>query len=227
MKSSNFKYIIIIFSALVKGDWNYGISMTIQTNDSIPKIILQDIQPQFIVGNFSGKQTMDTLSFQYFSDVDEFEIKKIPTMENDWDSIIEWFNQTHQIHSYIASGDDTLFFESAYNLFCFFNMGDVNFDGIDEFAIVVNWLDYSNINSCRIYSICNNQFSLLKDFIIHESAFSQENIQDTSFIGIKGFLEKENNVWQFHDYNDDITDAYESGESKILQLEKCNNNHSN
>ena len=173
MKSSSFKYIILLFSVLIKSDWNSGIAMPIQSNDSTHSIILQDIQPQYIVGSFTGKGTMDTLCFRYFSDVDEIEIKRIPTMENDWDSIIEWFNQTHQIHSYIVCDCDTLFFESAYDLFCFSNIGDVNYDGVDEFVLVVNWLDYSQINSCRIYSICNRKFSLLKVFNIHESAFSQ------------------------------------------------------
>lgn len=221
MKSNRFKYSIIIFIFLItKCYGNHNKALIIPTNDSIQGIILQDIQQQYIVGNFTGKGSSDTVFFHYYSNDEQIEIKQIPSIENDWDSIINWFNQTHQIKSFISFNFDTLFFESAYKLLCFINMGDVNADGIDEIALVVDWLDYSEINSCRIYSICNNKFSLLKMFNIHESAFLQNNNKDTSVIGIKGFLEKENNVWIFRDY---FNDPNEDRRMKVLQLEKCNN----
>lgn len=216
MKSNSLKIIVIFFLALMKCDWNSGIAM--QMSDSIQSIILQNVQTQYIVGHFTDKETSDTLRFQYSTD-EGVEIKRIPSMENDWDSVIKWFCQDYQINSFIAYDSDTLFFESAYNLFCFFNIGDVNLDGVDEFAIVVNWLDYSNINSCKIYSICNHKFSLLKVFNIHEFAFMQRGTQDTSFTGIKDYLEKEDGVWIFHEY---LSDNKENKEMTVLQLEKCN-----
>lgn len=215
MKSSSLKIIVIFFLTLMKCDGNSGIA--IQMNDSIQGIILQDVQTQYVIGHFTGKETNDTLRFQYSTDGGG-EITRIPSMENDWDSVIKWFCQDYQINSFIAYGSDTLFFESAYNLFCFFNIGDVNLDGIDEFAMVVNWLDYSNINTCKIYSICNHKFSLLKVFNIHEFAFFQEEAHNTSFIGIKDYLEKEDGVWKFHEYLSDIDD---NKEMRVLQLEKC------
>jgi hypothetical protein len=222
MKSDSIIITTMLFFALtgIKCNWNDGSSVLFPTNASTQGIILQDIQPQYVVGHFTGKDANDTLRFQYFSWLDGVEITRIPSMENDWDSIIQWFNQTYQINSFIAYGTDTLSFESAYDLLCFFNIGDVNLDGVDEFAMVVNWLDYSNLNSCRIYSICNHKFSLLKVFEIHESAFLQEGAQDTSFVGIKDFLEKEHDVWRFREYCSD--EVGENGEMEILQLGKCN-----
>lgn len=221
MKSDNFIITIVFLLALigVKCNWNNGDSAHIPTNVSTQDIIIQETQPKYIVGHFTGKDANDTLRFQYYSGVDGAEITRIPSMENDWDSIIEWFNRKHQIHSFVACEYDTLFFESAYNLFCFFNIGDVNHDGVDEFAMVVNWLDYSGLNSCRIYSICNHKNTLLKVFEIHESVFLQKDSQDTSFIGIKGVLEKENDEWKFHKF---ISDVAEGGIMDVLQLEKCN-----
>ncbi len=215
MKSNSLKFIVILFLALMKCDGNSGIAK--QVNESIQRIILHDVQPQYIVGHFTGKETNDTLRFQYITDGGD-ELTRIPSMENDWDSVIKWFCQDYQINSFIAFGSDTLFFESAYNLFCFFNIGDVNLDGVDEFALVVNWLDYSNINSCKIYSICNHKFSLLKVFNIHESAFIQRGNHDPSFIGIKDYLEREDGVWKFHEY---LNDNNENKEMTILQLEQC------
>ena len=227
MKSDNFIITIVFFLALIgiKCNWNNGGSVHIPTNASTKDIILQDIQPQDVIGHFTGKDSNDTLRFQYFSGIVGTEITRIPSMENDWDSIIDWFNQTHQIHSFIACEYDTLFFDSAYDLFCFINIGDVNFDGVDEFALVVNWLDYSQINSCRIYSICNHKFTFLKVFEIHESVFLQKDNHDTSIIGIKGILEKENDEWKFHEY---FSDVPEDRGMDVLQLEKCNkSSHSN
>ena len=223
MKLNSFKYIVIIFFFITNrcfGNEYFTSSLCIQTNDSIQGIILQEIPQQYIVGNFTGEGNHDTIFFHYYSVVDKIEIKQIPSIENDWDSIIHWFNQTHQIHTFISFNYDTLFFESAYNLFYFSNIGDLNFDGIDEIALVVNWLDYSEINSCRIYSMCNNKFSLLKEFNIHESAFLQNNNEDSSFIGIKGFLEKRNNIWTFCDYLNLIN---EDRKMEALQLKDCNN----
>jgi hypothetical protein len=212
----------MFFFALIssKCNWNSGTSVHIPTNASTQGIILQDIQPQYIIGHFAGNGANDTLMLQYFSEADGVEITRIPSMENDWDLIVQWFNQTYQINSFIAFGTDTLFFESAYDFFCFFNIGDVNLDGVDEFAMVVNWLDYSRLNSCRIYSICNHKFSLLKVFEIHESAFMQEGAQDSSFKGIKGFLEKEHDLWRFREYCSD--DIGKKGQMEVLRLEVCN-----
>ena len=222
MKSDNLIIIIVFFLALIgiKCNWNNGGSVYIPTNASTQDVILQDVQPQCVIGHFTGRDAIDTLRFQYFSEVDGAEITRIPSMKNDWDSVIEWFNQTHQVNAFIAYDYDTLFVESAYDLFCFFNIGDVNFDGVDEFAMVVNWLDYSRLNSCRIYSICNHKFSLLKVFEIHESAFMQEGAQDSSFKGIKGFLEKEHDLWRFREYCSD--DIGKKGQMEVLRLEVCN-----
>ena len=119
MKSNSLKIIVIFFLALMKCDWNSGIAM--QMSDSIQSIILQNVQTQYIVGHFTDKETSDTLRFQYSTD-EGVEIKRIPSIENDWDSVIKWFCQDYQINSFIAYDSDTLFFESAYNLFCFFKL---------------------------------------------------------------------------------------------------------
>ena len=111
MKSDNFIITIVFFLALIgiKCNWNNGGSVHIPTNASTKDIILQDIQPQDVIGHFTGKDSNDTLRFQYFSGIVGTEITRIPSMGNDWDSIIDWFNQTHQIHSFIACEYDTLF----------------------------------------------------------------------------------------------------------------------
>ena len=79
------------------------------------------------------------------------------------------------------------------------NLGDLNKDKKDEIALVVDVPDYSQLNTCHIYSLCNNQWTEIKRFSIHEGAFTFGKGEDAhNFEEIRGFLEKEKvlgNIW--------------------------------
>ena len=184
-------------------------------------VFLQKIDRPFVAGNFDKKGINDTIFFHYYSNSSKTEINEIPSsLNNDRDDIVSWFTQ-FQVDSYLTYKKDTLFIGFAYGFSCFFNIGDTNSDGKDEIAFVVDWLDYSNINSCQIYSMCNNQWELLKEFTIHESAFELP-ISDTvsSFSCIPGYLEKRNDIWMYKEY--DVKKENDNS-LKVLHLNKCNN----
>ena len=198
---------------------------SIKTNDSqtgedtLKNVFLQKTDRLFVVGDFDGKGLNDTIFFSYYSNSSKTEINEIPSSSNnDWDDIVSWFAQS-QVESCLTCKKDTLFIGFACGLYCLFNIGDANSDGKDEVAFVVNWLDYSNINSCQIYSICNNKWELLKQFTIHESAFSVP-ATDTmpTFSYIPGYLEKKSHIWMYREY-----DALKGNNNmKVLHLKKCN-----
>lgn len=169
----------------------------------------------YITGIFNGSEK-DTIFFHYYSHRLKRETNQIPSSDNNWDDIIHWFNE-FQIETYFTYKKDTLKIGSAYGLYCLLNMGDINADGKDEIAYVADLLDYSRISSCNIYTICQFQFHLLKTFTINESAFDTPN-SDTMdlFVGIRGFLEKKNNVWYYCSMDD-----YDVSNMKVLDIEKC------
>jgi hypothetical protein len=224
MTSNDLKYpIIFVFFIAISC---LGKESNIKNNcnqiyvDTLKEVSLQKINKPFVVGNFDGNGTKDTIFFHYYSYNFKTEIDSIPSLDNNWDNIIDWFNQLYQIETYLTYKEDTLYLGSAYGLFYLLNIGDINSDGKDEIAIVVNWLDYSKINSCKIYSICNYQWEILKEFTIHESAFDTSTINASSkCLGISGYLEKENNTWKYCSYENKIKNI---DKFEVLYLDKCN-----
>jgi hypothetical protein len=189
-------------------------------DDTITKVSLQKIEMRFVVGNFDGKDLSDTIFLHYYSHTYKTEIYEIPTSsDNDWEDIIDWFHKLYEVEVYLTYRQDTLFLGAAYGLYCLLNIGDVNSDGKDEIAFVVNWLDYSNINSCKIYSMCNARWELLMEFTIHESAFELPNSETVDTLaGIKGYLEKADGSWMYNEY--DVSQENINA-MKILYLNKC------
>ena len=189
-------------------------------DDTITKVSLQKIDRRFVVGNFDGKDLKDTILLHYYSHTYKTEIYEIPmSSDNDWEDIIDWFYKLYEVEVYLTYQQDTLFLGAVYGLYCLLNIGDVNSDGKDEIAFVVNWLDYSNINSCKIYSMCNSRWKLLKEFTIHESAFELPNTETVYILpGIKGYLEQTDGSWMYDEY--DVSQENDNN-MKILHLNKC------
>jgi hypothetical protein len=102
------------------------------------------------------------------------------------------------------SNRDTLYLGEAQGLYCLINIGDNNSDGKDEIAIVVDLLDYSRVNICRIYTLCNNKWIVLKQFTINEDAFNDLTGDKASiFNEIRGYLEKQKGKWHYRDLLED------------------------
>ena len=188
--------------------------------DTVKNVVLEKIDRSFVTGNFYGKETNDTIFTHYYSHIYKTEIDEIPaSVSNEWDEIVEWFNQSFQVEIYLTSKADTLFVGPACGFLCFLNIGDVNSDGKDEIAFVADWLDYSQINSCKIYSMCDGKWELLNEFTIHESAFELPVSDTTSnFTGIKGYLEKKNGIWMYSNYDEIKGNA---STLRVLHLKRC------
>lgn len=222
MNLNNLKYgIIIMLLATIScvgnqsADKKGGVQDSLESN---AKNITLKTTDYYIVGNFEGREK-DTIFFHYYSHRLKRETNQIPSSDNNWDDIIDWFNY-FQVETYFTYKNDTLKIGEAYGLYCLLNMGDVNSDGKDEFAFVVDRLDYSQLNHCEIYTVCQSQFYLLKSFAINESAFDATK-SDTPYspTGIKDFLEKKNNVWHYCSYDDYMEN--DAPDMKVLKLNKC------
>ncbi|MEO9532637.1 MAG: hypothetical protein ABJG68_16540 [Crocinitomicaceae bacterium] len=73
------------------------------------------------------------------------------------------------------------------------NLGNVNKTPGDEIALIINWADWSNCNSCRIYSF-NLEWKKEISFEIHESTVFLNEWTDDE---IKGVIEKESDGWYY------------------------------
>jgi hypothetical protein len=198
-------------------------SVTPKTTDN--KIKLQKLDKLFVAGDFNGDGKQDTIFQHNFSRLTKSEIEQAADpFQNDWDTVVKWFyDQDADLYLTInKSNQDTLSLGTAQGLFCLINIGDNNADGKDEVALVVDYLDFSRVNSCKIYSFCKDKWTLLKQFGIHEDAFNYTSDNPPLFDNIKDFLLKQNGKWVYKDYSQDSYEKQEDvGKMLTLKLDRC------
>ncbi len=191
------------------------------------KVKLHLLQKLSIGGDFDGDGQKEIL-FQYnFSIRYKKEIVyAADPFANEWETVVQWFDR-QQPDIYLTlnkKNSDTLHLGSGQGLYCLINIGDNNHDGKDEIALVIDYLDYSRVNTCKIFSLCKKQWKLLKEFGIHEEAFDFETGQKPFpvFTEIKEFLEKKNGKWIYKDYLEEFFDKRKDvGKMKELKLDNC------
>ncbi|MCC9065191.1 hypothetical protein [Flavobacterium piscisymbiosum] len=219
-----FSFIIILFSC---NENNRKKVSNAAISDTIAKSIkFNKLKKLFVVGGFDGNGKQDTIFQHNYSKKTNTEIEKSPDpFENDWEIVENWFyNQKADLYLTInKKNQDTLHLGTAQGLYCLINIGDNNQDGKDEIALVIDKLEMSRVNSCKIYSLCNKKWMQLKQFGVHEDSFDFSTNKAPIFGDIKGYLEKQNNKWVFKDYSrQSYENEEEVGKMKLLKLDKCN-----
>ena len=187
------------------------------------KIKLHKLGKLFIVGDIDGDGKQDTIFQHNFSRLTKTEIEySADPFQNDWNTVVKWFyDQDADLYLTINnSNQDTLHLGTAQGLYCLINIGDNNGDGKDEIALVIDYLDFSRVNSCNIYSLCKGKWTLLMQFDIHEDSFVFTGDKAPIFDNIKDYLEKQNGKWVYMDYHQDNKQE-ESRKMLTLKLEKC------
>lgn len=185
------------------------------------------LEKLFIVGDFDGDKNIDTLYQHNFSKLTQSEIdSSADPFQVEWDTVVKWFyNKDSDVFlSLNKPYTDTLHLGVGQGLFCLINLGDINKDGKDEIAFVIDKCDFTNSNTCHIYTICNKKWTLLNTIGVYESAFEfySKNNKSPIFTEIKDYLEKQNGVWKYKNYPDEEYENIEDvGKLKLLRLEKC------
>jgi len=160
-----------------------------------------------VYGDFDGNGVTDTLSERLMKMNKQRFIKSVPDPEyNLWESVVDYCNRNYIASVLVTSGvaADTIYFSESLGTFVILNVGDINKDGADDLALVWNLLDFSNLNSCQVYSLCGTQWKVVKAFEINELAFSwRANDRKDSMAAhsaIRDWLEKRKGVWKYRDY---------------------------
>ena len=199
-------------------------------NPSIPKTSdkktkLHKLEKLFVVGDFDGDKKMDTIFQHNYSRLTKNEIdNSADPLQNEWDTVVKWFfDQDADLYlTFNKNNQDTLHLGTAQGLYCLINIGDNNDDGKDEVAFVIDYLDFSRLNSCKIYSFCNDKWILLKQFGIFEGSFDFTSDKAPTFDNIKDYLEKQNGEWVYRDYLQESYDKQEGiGKMLMLKLARC------
>ena len=177
---------------------------------------LVKFEKQYITGNFYNKKDIDTIETFLFSTTKNIKIDFVPNNELwEWDEVMEWYNK-NGIDLFLKSKTDTVNLGTAEGLLYMQDLGDVNFDGKNEIAIVADWVDFSNVNSLKIYTICNDKFTLLKSFTINEMWF-----YGSDDLPVSDFWVQKNGKWYYKDYFDWSLEDEEVTPMQPLKLDKC------
>lgn len=216
--------IIITFISCI--DKNTSTKENISSN-KIEIIKMHKLEKLFITGDFNGDKKLDTLFQHNFSELNKKEIDRAPDpYQNDWEDVVDWFfkQESYVYLSTNKNNADKLYLTTAQGLYCLINIGDNNSDGKDEIALVTDLCDFSRINSCSIYTICENKWTKLKQFGIHEGSFDyKEGQRPIKYLEIKDYLEKHNGKWLYKDNDQiDYDTPEEVGKMKELKIDKCN-----
>jgi hypothetical protein len=127
-----------------------------------------------ITGDFDGNGTKDTLTEHFFSSLENRETSKWYDSIDDYDQLVEVIIQK-DAQSFIICNDtcaiDTLRVASdgqSFGLAYMKNEGDLNGDGSDEVSYVVNFTDWSQLNTWYIMTYKNGSWRKLYTFPIWE-----------------------------------------------------------
>jgi hypothetical protein len=120
------------------------------------------------------------------------------------------------------SEGEALHLGSSQGLYCLINLGDNNSDRSDEIAFVPDLIDVSNVNSCKIVSICEGKWKLLKEFAVDEASFKHSDNKPKVFSEIKNHLEFKDKTWFYKDY---FSSEFATGDTlakmQKLKIDKC------
>jgi hypothetical protein len=192
---------------------------------SIP-VVLMPVKELSVEGNFLGDGSTYTLSRIITTNKGKV-VTMVPNPdEMDWDSILNYYNN-HNLQVRVGinqiKGGDKLIFDNAQGLYCLINMGDLDGDKRDEIGLVVDYIDFTNINKCVIYSYCHDKWEELYSFRIPEDVFSWEKDHpEPVFKEIPGYLQKQNGRWMFLDYETAFNSDEEHVPMKPLVFAGCN-----
>jgi hypothetical protein len=139
---------------------------------SIPK----DVKPVFgyrfvISGDFNGDHKKEQLIEHYFSGMDHKESNKFYDNLSNFEQLVVLSTEKKPF-SFLSSDNkeiDTLKIHSGDQLLGLLylkNEGDLNGDGGDEISYVINWADWSNVNTCHIMTYNEHQWKELHSFDI-------------------------------------------------------------
>lgn len=159
--------------------------------------VLKDTRPvpgyRFVItGDFDGDGTNEKLTEHFFSGLTNKETNKFYENVADYGVLVD-LTYANQPISFVVSDNrkvDTLHIWSGGQLLGLSylkNEGDLNGDGTHEVSYVVNWADWSNMNTCHIKTFKDAKWQDLYSFGVMDWQLPDlpEALNDYGFFGLE------------------------------------------
>lgn len=188
------------------------------------RVLLHEPHMKSVAGDFDGDGLTDTVREQLYAPSRQAGIDSVADpFRNEWDSVVTWYHRQgiQSYLSFVEPGRDTLRIGTAQGLYCLLNIGDNNGDGRDEIAFVISRLDYSSLNSCRIYTLCGSHWTELSYFNVHERAFEWPGNTEPRFEEIRGYLERHEGRWYYAANPEHLYEDAGPGRMTPLKIPGC------
>lgn len=213
--------LLLFFSSCTTDPLRRGSATTIeaaQTRRAPLRSPLNQLGDRWVTGDFDGDQQPDTVcQFLVDSTGQRFITRPDSALLLEADELSAWYlaHDVRVILTLTRPNSDTLHLLNGQGLYCLFNLGDTNHDGRDEVAFVVNYADFSRLNTCQVASFCHGKWLVEKPFHVFEGAFDEAPPRSSS---ITGFLEKRHRQWYYTDY---LADDTPDSTWYPLQVKRC------
>ena len=163
------KLLPLIFIVLISCERKVNTEVNINIVEE-NQIICDSLFKSVLVGDFNGDNLQDTLNEFLISSINHKSIDVIPKIE--YDSLVNYIHKLEPSLSFQSSNKKipnlNLTKTASFGVFYAKNEGDLNGDGCDEISVVVDWADWSQCNSCQIYSLKKNEWIQIGQFDVRE-----------------------------------------------------------
>lgn len=121
-----------------------------------------------VCGDFDGDKKTDTLKESFYSESELKEVSK--QVDSDYDRSLSIATTKKVVSQLTAKNLAPLTLDRyhSFGLLWLKNEGDLNNDGKDEIGLVIDWMDWSAVNTYRIYTYRNHKWRLIYSFEIRE-----------------------------------------------------------
>lgn len=156
-----------------------------QEQEYEPGVTYDSIVKNVIIGDFDGDGKEDKLKELFVSSINNSSIDALPQLG--YDSLVTLIHGKEPILSLTSKTKNIpeliLTKSASFGIMWLKNEGDLNKDGTDEISVVIDWADWSQVNSCIVYSLKNKLWIKYAKFKIREWQISQNS-------NFNGFISK-------------------------------------
>lgn len=156
-----------------------------------------------ISGDFNGDGKADEIIETLISTVTNKSIDALPQLE--YDSLVAIIYKRQPVLSLRSKDKDIpeliVTKNTSFGLFYAKNEGDLDNDGADEISVVIDWADWSQVNSCVVYSLKKNKWIVYAKFDVREWQVSQ----NSNFNGF--ILKNKKGIYEVSTFDSEINEV--------------------